>query len=198
MKPLNSAPITSSGMLPGLTPSIMMPSSPIRLTASVPSTRSRIPPRTSLNDTPLLPLLHLREPLLELVDFRIAAAGSAQPIELCPHIGIARLALKDRLVNLASFVVGALLRVEIGHGDGVRDIRLDVRQCGRRLGCERRRLDPDAHQLLDRYRSRCEIAHRLFERAFGMPGEHRLTVSGRVAGAGVTENLVAAAGQRPL
>src|SRR6266550_5369425 len=140
MKPLNSAPITSSGMLPGLTPSIMMPSSPIKLTASVPSTRSRIPPRTSLNDTPVLPLLHLREPLLELVDFRIAAAASAaQPIELRLHLGIAGFPLEDRLVNLASLVGRALLRVQIGHRDGVRNIALDVRPRGRCLGCQRRR-----------------------------------------------------------
>src|SRR5438132_6018472 len=72
MKPPNSAPITSRGTLLPSTLSTAMPSSPIRLTASVPSTRSRIPSSTFLNDTPLLPLFDLRQPLLELCHLRIA------------------------------------------------------------------------------------------------------------------------------
>src|SRR6266550_1305269 len=115
MKLPNSAPITSSGTLSPLSFSTLIPSSPIRLTASVPSTRSRIPCRTSLNDTPLLPLLHLGEPLLEFGRFRISRRRTLERIELLANVGIAGLALQNVLVDLARFVSESLLHIEIRH-----------------------------------------------------------------------------------
>src|SRR5436309_14554505 len=108
MNPPNSAPITSSGTLPGLMLSTLMPSSPIRLTASVPSTRSRIPSSTSLNDTPLLPLFHLRQPLLELDRLRMPwsallarRSAGCQCVEFPAHVGIVGLTAQDRLIDFA-------------------------------------------------------------------------------------------------
>src|SRR5438128_9844060 len=94
MNPPNSAPMTSSGTRPGLMFSTVMPSRPIRLTARVPSTRSRMPSSTSLNDTPLLPLLHLGQPLLELRHLRFARCA-AERVDLSPHVGVPRLAPQD-------------------------------------------------------------------------------------------------------
>src|SRR6266545_204587 len=67
-KPPNSAPMTSSGTPSPLIDSTAIPSRPIRLTASAPSTRSRIPSRTCLNTAHLAPS-HLRQPLLETGHF---------------------------------------------------------------------------------------------------------------------------------
>src|SRR5581483_5694899 len=144
MNPPNSAPITSIGTRPGLVLSTAMPSSPIRLTASVPPTRCRMPSSTSLNDTPLLPLLHLREPLLELLHFGIRTAF-AEGIEFVADVGVVRLALQDRFVDLARFVALALLRVEIGHRCRLRDV-------GRHFRGEGRRIDVHPNRLLDRHR----------------------------------------------
>src|SRR5712691_11570929 len=100
MKLPNSAPMTSSGTASPFSFSTLIPSSPMRLTASVPSTRSRIPSRTSLNDTPLLPLFHLLEPLFELRCFRISRLRTHERVEFPADLGIARVALENGLVDL--------------------------------------------------------------------------------------------------
>src|SRR5436305_11547963 len=63
-KPPNSAPRTSSGTPPWLSESMAMPSRPIRLTASVPSTRSRMPESTCLNSANVSPP-YFRQPAFE-------------------------------------------------------------------------------------------------------------------------------------
>src|SRR2546428_7597151 len=69
MKPPNSAPIVSSGTESRLIVSTGIPSSPIRLTARVPSTRSRMASSTDLNTSLLA--LDLGQPLLESRHLRI-------------------------------------------------------------------------------------------------------------------------------
>src|SRR5258708_12212168 len=64
MKPPNSAPKTSKGIRLSPTVSTAIPSRLIRLTASVPSTCSRIAERTDLNVTAHLPPPHLGKPPL--------------------------------------------------------------------------------------------------------------------------------------
>src|ERR1044071_6524102 len=116
-KPPNSAPMTSRATASSLMESMAMPSRPMRLTASDPSTRSRMPWRTSLNMAHLAPR-DLREPLLEAGQFlRLAAA--AERLELRAHGVVAGLALQDRLIDAPRVEDEALPRVEVGHGDGV-------------------------------------------------------------------------------
>src|SRR5947207_8222278 len=101
MKPPNSAPKTSSGTLPSLIDSTAIPSRPMRLTASVPSTRSLMPPSTSLN-TAYLAAADARQPCLELDDLRIASRGRLRRVErgeLGANRVVAWVAMEDRLVD---------------------------------------------------------------------------------------------------
>src|SRR6266511_1325157 len=100
-KPPNSAPMTSSGTSSDLIDSTAIPSRPIRLTASAPSTRSRIPSRTRLNMPHLAPS-HLRQPLLETGDLlldRHECLSSTELGELRAHALVVGIALQDRLVD---------------------------------------------------------------------------------------------------
>src|ERR1044071_975890 len=98
-KPPNSAPMTSSGTESDLIDSTAMPSRPIRLTASAPSTRSRMPCSTCLNMTPLA-AADFGEPFFQAGDgLRLAAA--LQSIELCADRVVGPVALQGRLVGVA-------------------------------------------------------------------------------------------------
>src|SRR5258705_13171050 len=133
MKPPNSAPKTSSATLASLIDSMAMPSSPIRLTASAPSTRSLMPRNTSLN-TAHLAAANSCQPRFELHDFRIAACGGLRNIqccELCAHEVVVRIAMEDRLVDLPCVCDETLAGVEIGHRERAGDVfprRLFVRR----------------------------------------------------------------------
>src|SRR5581483_807312 len=166
MNPPNSAPSTSRGMpLPSML-STAIPSRPIRLMASVPSTRSRIPWSTCLNDTPLLPLLHLGQPLFQSDDLRIALPGRCKRIEFLTDLAIAGVARQEIFVDRARLVGETLLHVEIGHRLGRRHILLGgfLRPLGgsKNIGCRfffaprrrnfrgrRRGLDMDPLRRLD-------------------------------------------------
>src|SRR6266851_5722671 len=195
MKLPNSAPMTSSGTLSPLSFSTLIPSSPIRLTASVPSTRSRIPCRTSLNDTPLLPLLHLLEPRLELDRFRISRLGTHERVEFLANLGIAGIALQNGLVNLARFAGKSLLNVKIRHRERLRCVinrtRCRRRRLGRRedvgrrffLGPWRRHLcrhgrrgDVDSRRLLDLNRGGGVVRDRILEGTLGVRSAHRFEI----------------------
>src|SRR6185369_5754016 len=130
MKPPNSAPMTSRGTLALLRVSMAMPSRPMRLTASVPSTRSRIPESTSLNSATLSPR-YLRQPPFESPDLHLRSERRlrlrfrfrlcrdrrrAERIELGAHRGVVRIARQEVFVDVARFVDQPLLRVEVGHG----------------------------------------------------------------------------------
>src|ERR1043166_3241561 len=137
MKPPNSAPKTSSGTPSPLIDSIAMPSSPMRLTASAPSTRSLMPASTSLN-TAHLATTDFREPRFELDDLRIASGRSLRLIEcreLRAHRVIVRIAEQDRLVNLPRVGDESLLRVEVRHRQRGGDV------LAHRLGSDCGRLD---------------------------------------------------------
>src|SRR2546423_280423 len=120
-KPPNSAPMTSSGTASNLIESMAIPSRPIRLTASAPSTRSRIPSRTSLNMAHLAPP-HFRQPLLETGNFlldRHECLSSTECREFFAHALVVGVALQDRLVDPPRVGDEALPRVEVGHRHGV-------------------------------------------------------------------------------
>src|SRR2546425_3949110 len=127
MKPPNSAPIVSSGTESRLIVSMGMPSSPIRVTARVPSTRSRMPSSTDLN-TPLLPL-PLGHPLLESCHLRILrlcrgrrGRGSGERRELVAHVAIVRVAVQDLFIDVPRLIGKPLLHVQIGHRERSREI----------------------------------------------------------------------------
>src|SRR6266542_724506 len=183
-KPPNSAPMTSSGTSSDLIDSTAIPSRPIRLTASAPSTRSRIPSRTRLNMAHLTPP-HLRQPLLETGDFlpdRHERFSSAESLEFFAHALVVGVALEDRLVDPPRVGDETLPRVEVGHRHGVGRLRHrrgrlllggreDVGRLflaaprRRHLGGERRLLDVDADGGLDLDRRGREVLDRLLERA---------------------------------
>src|SRR5207244_4203586 len=100
-KPPNSAPMTSSGTASDLIDSTAIPSRPIRLMASAPSTRSRSPSRTCLSTAHLAPP-HLRQPLLETGDFFVDRRGrlsSTESREFFADALVVGVALQDRLVD---------------------------------------------------------------------------------------------------
>src|SRR5579863_5901792 len=106
--PPNYAPITSRGMpLPSML-STAMPSRPMRLTASVPSTRSRIAWSACLNATPLPPLLHLLQPALEFHDLRIQLRPSRQRIEFQTDLTVLRIPLENFQIDLAGLFTKSL------------------------------------------------------------------------------------------
>src|SRR5258706_752051 len=122
----SSAPMASSGTPSPRKDSMAMPSRPIRLTASVPSTRSRTPLSTSLNTGGLF-ARHLRQPLFEPGHFRAAGIDGHRDrdhgikgIGLGPDHFVLRIALQDVPVDLSGLAVHPLPRVEIGHGGGIR------------------------------------------------------------------------------
>src|SRR2546426_221032 len=193
-KPPNSAPMTSSGTASDLIESMAIPSRPIRLTASAPSTRSRIPSRTCLNTAHLAPP-HLRQPLLETGNFlldRHECLSSTESREFFADGVVIGIALQDRLVDSPRVGDEALPRVEVGHRDGVGRLRRCSGQLllrrredvgwlfflaaprRRHLGGERRLLDVDAHGRLDLDRGGGEVFDRFLERALVVRGEHRL------------------------
>src|SRR5256885_9851373 len=93
--------MTSSGTASDLIDSTAIPSRPIRLTASAPSTRSRIPSRTCLN-TAHLALPHFRQPPLETGDFfmdRRRRLSSTESREFFADTLVVGVALEDRLVD---------------------------------------------------------------------------------------------------
>src|SRR5688500_12473406 len=96
-KPPNSAPRTSSGTLEEFTASTAMPSRPMRLAASDPSTRSRRPASTSLN-TPHLSLRHLAQPALQRRYLRVDPRR--ERLELVTHFAVAGIARQDVLVDM--------------------------------------------------------------------------------------------------
>src|SRR5437763_9349693 len=115
-KPPNSAPMTSRATEASLTESMAMPSRPMRLTASAPSTRSRMPCRTSLNMAHLAPP-DLGEPFLEAGHFRPDRRGrvaSTERGELFAHGVVGGLALQDGLVDPPRVDDETLPRVEVG------------------------------------------------------------------------------------
>src|SRR5215210_6373381 len=93
----NSAPRTSRGTSPAPIVSMAMPSRPIRLAASAPSTRSRRPFSTSLN-TPCLTFRNFGEPALEALDLRVHARGEG--VQLRAHVDVAGVAREDVLVDV--------------------------------------------------------------------------------------------------
>src|SRR5213594_2812978 len=206
MNPPNSAPITSRGTPPGLMLSTLIPSSPIRLTASAPSTRSRIPSSTSLNDTPLLPLFHLGQPLLELDRLRMPRRAflarrrtGCQCVEFSAHVGVVGLTAQDGLIDLARLLHEALPDVEVCHRHRIRQIfgwrrrrrcfgrskdvrsRFFVRPWRRNLCPLRSRLDMNSRRLFHCHRCRAVVFDRLLEWAFAVGGTHRLAVRGDVS-----------------
>src|SRR5437660_8846826 len=176
--PPNSAPKTSSGTCSFLIDSIAMPSRPMRLTASVPSTRSLMPASTSLNTAHLAPR-DFREPRFELDDLRMASRRLVRRFiqcrELRTHGLVIGIAQQDRLVDLAGVGDEALSGVEIGHGERRGDVfarllfggrenvrrRLDHRDLRghveRYLGVQRRAADvhPCGRLDLQRRRRKC-------------------------------------------
>src|ERR1051325_6553460 len=91
-KPPNSAPMTSSGTESDLIDSTAMPSRPMRLTASAPSTRSRMPWSTCLN-TAHLAAGNLGEPAFEARD--LLADGRIELRELAADGVVRRVALRS-------------------------------------------------------------------------------------------------------
>src|SRR5260221_2935813 len=112
--------MASSGTPPRRSDSMAMPSSPIKLIASAPSTRSRIPSSTRLNTAGLF-AADPGQPVLEPCNLRTPARRPGrrlrlQAIALRPHRRIIRVALQDAVIDLPGVRGQALARVEIGHG----------------------------------------------------------------------------------
>src|SRR5687768_14700357 len=116
MKPPNSAPRTSRGTCPAPIVSIAIPSSPMRLTAIDPSTRSRKPVRTVLNTAATRLSPDPRKPALEARNLRIYPRRDRR--EARPDVFVARIARQDVLVNVACLFDEALADVEICHRQG--------------------------------------------------------------------------------
>src|ERR1051326_9012615 len=151
-KPPNSAPITSSGTSSDLMESMAMPSRPMRLTASAPSTRARMPSRTCLNMA-LLAAGDFREPVFEAGDLLLNGLDVERG-ELFAHGVVGRIALEDRLVDPPRLGDEALARVEVGHRDGVGRLwrgQLFLLAVPRRgdVGAKRRFFDVEARGRFD-------------------------------------------------
>src|SRR4026208_1203232 len=98
MKPPTPPPRRPRGACPFPTVSTAMPSRPIRLTASVPSTRSCSPVSTVLNIGTRLPARHLGQPAPQRHDPRVRARRDG--FELRLHLGVVRIAGQDVLVDV--------------------------------------------------------------------------------------------------